>query len=145
MNNLDTDCNDQILGSIQTNVESEVYDILACWGSPNGANGGITITHNCDNDNKKRQSRSVLTTQVDLSGPYAETEAILVAENYPGNTTVDGVDVTLEEATTDAVEDEGGLSGWAIAGIVIGSLIAVALVLGAAFLIVTRQQRVESV
>jgi len=142
---LDTNCGDPIVGSIQTNVESEVYDILACWGSPNGANGGISISHACDNNNK-RQSSSVLTTQVDLSGPYAGREATLVAENFPGNATVDGVDVRLDEATTDgADEDDGGLSGGAIAGIVIGSLIAVALVLAAAFLIVTRQQLPESV
>jgi hypothetical protein len=142
---LDTNCGDPIVGSIQTNVESEVYDILACWGSPVGANGQIGISHACDNTDKKRQSSARLTTTVALSGPYAEREALLVAENYPSNATVDGVDARLDEATIDGADDDDGLSGGAIAGIVIGSLVAAALVLAAAFLIVTRQQLPESV
>lgn len=131
-------CEDGDIDVIITNILDTIRDHLGAWP------GTATHEHKCTNG-AKRQSDATIETDTTLNGPDASTQADLLTSNYPATSSTNGVEVSLVSASsTDPEPQDDGLSGGAVAGIVIGSIAAAIIVLVAAFMIL-RKTSPESV
>jgi len=141
VHHVDLPCSDANIERIHDNIDANIDNILGAWP------GVASKVHSCA-ARTKRQSSSTLTTSTTLTGPDATSQAALVTDNIPQQTSVNGVPVTLDSTSSDATaptQDDGGLSGGAIAGIVIGSIVGAGIVLVATYFVVMGSGNVESV
>jgi len=147
LHTVELSCGDANIQAIIDNIDATLRDLLGSWP------GVAQTKYACRDRNasQKRQSSSTISTEATLTGPDASTQATAVVNNVPASTSVNGVPVNLASATTDqsgsspSNDDDGGLSGGAIAGIVIGSVFGALLVLVAAYFVVVRDGDFESV
>jgi len=129
----ETSCDDSDRGVVEDMVRAHVYWVLGAWLQ---GDGSVDIKHDCENTGKKRDSSSVITSDIFLDGINAVYQASLLQENLPTNGTGNGVAVTLDSADVD---ESSGLSGGAIAGIIIGSIVGFILVIVIVYVVVAKQ------
>jgi len=122
---------DDCLAVVVQHIQDTIGHQLGAWS------GEHTLTSTCkaDNNTTKRQSgSSTIQTQATLVGPNAQDQGLQIQTNMPQTSTANGRTVQLVSVESDDSE----LSDAAIAGIVIGSVIAAMLVLIALALILRR-------
>jgi len=103
--------------------------------------GSVTVTKKGCKDSAKRQGSSTLESTIYISGPAADT-ALNAAVQQLMATQIDvtGASATYQSSSPDS---SSGLSGGAIAGIVIGSVAAVVIVLLLAYVVSSSSRDAE--
>jgi len=134
-------CSDPRIKDVVAAVEKAIKQAIGDWP------GSVTaILDQCLDKSGKRQSSSTVDTNVIFDGPYAGSTAEAAADIMnPNLDTGTGVQGSLQSSETSFSENDEGLSGGAIAGIVVGCVVAVTLVLVGVAIALTKANEADKI
>jgi len=137
---VDIACSDPRIKDVVASVDKQIKDNIGNWP------GTVSSTlDKCVDKSGKRATSSEVSTSVAFDGPYAETTSSAATDGLtPTLETGSGVSGELLSSETTASNSEG-LDGGEIAGIVIGCVVGVTLLVAILAIALTRSKPADVV